>query len=74
VEKEERQNSNCGVNFSQKSKRTGALFAEAKKAFLRLYFCVKFEEPTIFFGAFHLHKNVTGKRFFVLRRTKICFL
>jgi len=72
VEKEERQNSNCGVNFSQKSKRA-RFFAEAKEAFLRLYFCVKFEEPTIFFGR-PIFTKMSQENVSVLRRTKIRFL
>ncbi len=50
VEKEERQNSNCGVNFSQKSKRMGALFCRGRRSVPSIIFCVKFGGPTIFLG------------------------
>jgi len=73
VGKEERQNSNCGVNFSQKSKRTGALFCRGRRSVPSIIFCVKFEEPTIFLGVPSSQK-CHRKASLVLRRTEIRFL
>jgi hypothetical protein len=61
VGKEERQNSNCGINFSQNSKGMGELFAEGKRNVPSIVFCVKI----------WITNNILG--IFVLRRTKIRF-
>jgi hypothetical protein len=55
--------------FSQKVSRA-RFFAGAKEAFLRLYFCVKFEEPTIFLGIPSSQK-CHRKASLVLRRTEM---
>ncbi len=73
VEKEERQNSSCGVNFSQKSKRMGALFCRGRRSVPSIIFCVKFEEPAIFLGVLSSQK-CHRKASLVLRRTEIRFL
>ena len=70
VEKEERQNSNCGVNFSQRFKRKGALFCRSERSVPSIIFCVKFEEPTIFLGVPSSQKCHRKASLF-LRRTEI---
>ncbi len=59
--------------FHKSLKERARFFAKAKKAFLRLYFCVKFEEPTIFFGR-PVFKKMSQENISVLRRTEIRFL
>ena len=56
--------------FYKSLKERARFFAEAKEAFLRLYFCVKFEEPTVFFGRPIFTKMSQGN-VSVLRRTEI---
>ena len=50
VKKEERQNSNCGVNFSQKSKRKGALFCRGERSVPSIIFLCKIWRTNNIFG------------------------
>ena len=56
--------------FHKGLKERARFFAKAKEAFLRLYFCVKFEDPTIFLGI-PFSQKCHRKTSLVLRRTEI---
>ncbi len=63
VGKEERQNSNCGVNFSQKFQRNGRAFCRRqKKRTINCFFLCENLKNQQYFWASHFHKNVTGER------------
>jgi len=62
VEKEERQNSNCGVNFSQRFKRKGALFCRSERSVPSIIVLCKIWRTNNISGPSHFHKNVPGKR------------
>jgi len=73
VKKEERQNSNCGVNFSQKSKRKGALFCRGERSVPSIIFLCKIWRTNNIFGR-PIFTKMSQESVSVLRRTKIRFL
>ena len=73
VKKEERQNSNCGVNFSQKSKRKGALFCRGERSVPSIIFLCKIWRSHNISGH-PIFTKMSQENVSVLRRTKIRFL
>ena len=70
VKKEERQNSNCGVNFSQKSKRKGALFCRSERSVPSITFLCKIWRSNNIFGR-PIFTKMSQENVSVLRRTEI---
>ena len=70
VKKEERQNSNCGVNFSQRSKREGALFCKSERSVPSIIFLCKIWRSHNISGH-PIFTKMSQENVSVLRRTEI---
>ena len=70
VKKEERQNSNCGVNFSQRFKRKGALFCRSERSVPSIIILCKIWRTNNIFGR-PIFTKMSQESVSVLRRTEI---
>ena len=70
VKKEERQNSNCGVNFSQRSKREGALFCRSERSVPSIIFLCKIWRSNNISGH-PIFTKMSQKNVSILRRTEM---